>query len=78
WLREAGIDPNTWLQTPSFTPEIAAIVQRLLDAADIFYSRATHGIANLPIGCRPGIYAARALYAEIGRELERSGLDSVS
>ena len=30
------------------------------------------------IGCRPGIYAARALYAEIGRELERSGLDSVS
>ncbi|WP_159197133.1 phytoene/squalene synthase family protein, partial [Escherichia coli] len=43
WLREAGIDPNTWLQTPSFTPEIAAIVQRLLDAADIFYSRATHG-----------------------------------
>jgi phytoene synthase len=78
WLREAGIDPDTWLLTPSFTPEISAIVQRLLNAADIFYSRATIGIANLPIGCRPGIYAARALYAEIGRELERRGLDSVS
>lgn len=78
WLREAGIDPHAWLLTPSFTPEISAIVQRLLDAADTFYSRATLGIANLPIGCRPGIYAARALYAEIGRELERNGLDSVS
>ena len=71
WLREAGIDPDAWLATPSFTPEIAAIVQRLLDAADAFYARATLGIASLPIGCRPGIYAARALYAEIGRELER-------
>jgi phytoene synthase len=78
WLREAGLDPDAWLANPSFTPEVAAIVQRLLDAADIFYARATHGIANLPIGCRPGIYAARALYAEIGRELERDGLDSVS
>ncbi|MBR1088429.1 phytoene/squalene synthase family protein [Bradyrhizobium manausense] len=78
WLREAGVDPDIWLANPCFTPEVAAIVQRLLDAADTFYSRATHGIANLPIGCRPGIYAARALYAEIGRELERSGLDSVS
>lgn len=78
WLREAGIDPDTWLATPCFTSDVAAIVQRLLDAADVFYSSATHGIANLPIGCRPGIYAARALYAEIGRELERGGLDSVS
>lgn len=78
WLREAGIDPEGWLANPAFTPEIAAIVQRLLDAADILYARATLGIANLPIDCRPGIYAARALYAEIGRELERGGLDSVA
>ena len=78
WLREAGIDPEAWLAKPVFTPEIAAIVQRLLDAADVLYARATLGIANLPLACRPGIYAARALYAEIGRELERGGLDSVS
>lgn len=78
WLREAGIEPDTWLANPVFTPEIAAIVQRLLDAADAMYGRATLGIANLPLSCRPGIYAARALYAEIGRELERGGLDSVS
>lgn len=78
WLREAGIDPDAWMAKPEFTREIAAIVQRLLDMADALYDRATHGIANLPASCRPGIYAARALYAEIGRELERSGLDSVS
>ena len=78
WLREAGIDPDAWLLNPVFCDEIARIVQRLLDAADMHYDRATWGIQNLPRSCRPGIYAARALYAEIGRELERRHLDSVS
>jgi phytoene synthase len=78
WLREHAVDPDGWLANPEFTPEIAAIVQRLLTTADLMYARATLGIANLPLSCRPGIYAARALYAEIGREVERSGLDSVS
>jgi 15-cis-phytoene synthase len=78
WLREIGIDPDAWLARPAFTPEIAAIVQRLLDTADALYDRATLGIAHLPLSCRPGIYAARALYAEIGRELERCGLDSIT
>jgi 15-cis-phytoene synthase len=78
WLRDAGIDPDGWLANPVFTREIADIVQRLLHTADGLYGRATHGIRNLPAGCRPGIYAARALYAEIGRELERGGLDSIA
>jgi phytoene synthase len=78
WLRDTGIDPEAWLAKPAFTMEIATIVQRLLFTADTLYDRATLGIANLPLGCRPGIYAARALYAEIGRELERGGLDSIS
>jgi 15-cis-phytoene synthase len=78
WLRDAAIDPDAWLAKPVFNGQIAAIVRRLLDAADALYGRATIGIENLPLSCRPGIYAARALYAEIGRELERSGLDSIS
>jgi phytoene synthase len=78
WLCEAGIDPDAWLARPAFGDEMAEIVRRLLGAADVLYGRATLGIVNLPLSCRPGIYAARALYAEIGRELERSGLDSVS
>ncbi|MGA2288719.1 phytoene/squalene synthase family protein [Bradyrhizobium sp.] len=78
WLHDAGIDPEQWLAKPVFTTGIAAIVQRLLDAADALYGRATLGIERLPRSCRPGIYAARALYAEIGRELERRGFDSIS
>jgi len=78
WLRYAGIDPAAWLARPAFTAEIAAIVQRLLGAADALYGRATLGIASLPLSCRPGIHLARALYAEIGRELERGGLDSIA
>ncbi|MBB5048752.1 phytoene synthase [Rhodopseudomonas rhenobacensis] len=78
WMREAGLDPDQWLQNPVFNSQIASIVKRLLDTADALYDRATFGIENLPRACRPGIFAARALYAEIGREVERSGLDSVS
>jgi phytoene synthase len=78
WLRDAGLDPEAWLAKPTFSPAIAAIVQRLLDAADDLYRRATVGIAHLPLTCRPGMHAARVLYAEIGREVERAGLDSIS
>ena len=77
WLREAGIDPDTWLARPAFSPALASVVQRLLRAADELYARAASGIAQLPPACRPGIQAARILYAEIGREVERRGLDSV-
>lgn len=78
WLRDEGIDPDAWLKSPSFTPAIARVVSRLLIAADTLYRRAESGIAQLPRACRPGMYAARVLYAEIGRELERRGLDSVN
>lgn len=78
WLREAGIDPDGWLARPVFGDALASVVRRLLRAADELYGRAEAGIAGLPADCRPGIYAARFLYAGIGRELERQGLDSVS
>jgi 15-cis-phytoene synthase len=78
WLREAGIDADAWLRAPVFDARIAGVVQRLLAAADDLYARAEHGIAQLPRDCRPAIRAARLVYAEIGRELERRGLDSVN
>ncbi len=78
WLREAGIDPATWLARPEFTPALAGVVARLLLAADELYRRAETGMRELPLDCRPGIRAARLLYAEIGAELYRRGLDSVS
>lgn len=78
WLREAGVDPDAWLAAPRFSPQLALPVQRLLDVADMLYRRAATGIAELPLTCRPGMHAARILYAEIGRALQRAGLDSVS
>jgi len=69
WLRDAGIEAESW---------VARLVQRLLAAAEELYTRADAGITNLPSSCRPGMYAARLLYAEIGHELKRRGLDSVN
>lgn len=76
-MREQGIDPEAWLRTPVYTAEIGAVVQKLLAAADVLYQRAAAGIAQLPLGCRPAIHAAGVLYAEIGRQIERNGLNSV-
>lgn len=78
WMREEGIDPDAWLLQPHFNSQIATVTHRLLRLADELYVRADAGIARLPSDCRPGIAAARLLYAEIGREVERRGWDSVS
>lgn len=78
WLREAGVDVDAWMLAPVFDERIAGVVKRLLQAADALYAKADHGIAELPRDCRPAIHAARLVYAEIGREIERSGLDSIN
>jgi 15-cis-phytoene synthase len=78
WLREAGIDPDRWLAASCHDAAIGEAVRRLLAAADIFYDRSIAGIGALPRTCRPGIHAARLIYAEIGREVARGGFDSVS
>jgi phytoene synthase len=78
WLEEADIDPDRFLSTPLFTPALGQVIARLLREADVYYARANAGIARLPLNCRPGIAAARSLYAEIGREVARLGFDSVT
>ena len=78
WLREAGIDPDAFLAAPVFSPALARVVTRLLAVADELYARVGAGVAQLPADCRPGINAARFLYAEIGHEVARRGGDSVS
>ncbi len=78
WMREEGIDPDDWLANPHFNAQIAALVDRLLNVAENLYARAGIGIARLPADCRPGIYAARYLYAGIGHQLMRNGCDSIS
>lgn len=78
WMREVGIDPDAWLAAPDFCPKIGVLVQRLLREADKLYSASEAGIAQLPFACRPGIRAARLLYAEIGAAIGRLSHDSVT
>ncbi len=78
WLLEEGIEPDAWLRQPLHSPQLGRVIQRLLNSADTLYGQVAQGVAQLPASCQPGINAARFLYAEIGREVERNGLDSVS
>jgi len=78
WLREVGIDPESWLAAPRFTPELGTVVLRLLVEADRLYALSDAGIAVLPPDCRAAIRAARLIYAEIGSVIRARGLDSVS
>jgi len=78
WMGEAGLDPDGFLADPRPVPRVRRLVARLLGEADTLYLHAEAGIARLPADCRPAIYAARFLYAEIGREVARAGHDSVT
>jgi 15-cis-phytoene synthase len=78
WLREEGVDADAWMKNPVFNAGVARCIHRLLDAADELYLRAEHGVGELPLDCRPAIQAARLVYAEIGHQLERDGLDAIN
>jgi phytoene synthase len=78
WLHQEGLDVEAWLANPVFNDAIGAVTKRVLDIAEELYQRAETGIAKLPVPCRPGIYAARLLYAEIGHEVANNGYDSVT
>ena len=77
-LEEAGVNVEAWLEKPRFEPGIDSTVAWLLDDADRLYARSWEGISRLPAPSRPAIRAAALLYAEIGNEIRKAGLDSVS
>ena len=78
WLDEANVDREAFLASPTPTNGVRGVVGRLLDEADVLYTRADAGIAHLPVDCRTAIRAARLVYAAIGDRIRRSGFDSVS
>ena len=75
WLAEAGLDPDAFLARPEGSPALTSVVSRLLMEAERLYARSEAGIGSLPLGVRPGIWAARSIYAGIGREVLRGGCD---
>ena len=77
WMQEQAIDPQQWLAAPHFSPALGRVIDRLLAAADTLYAQGQTGIAALPPDCRAAIMAASLIYAEIGQQLRREGLNSV-
>ena len=78
WLSEAGMAPEAFLREPLPTEPVRRMVRRLLAEANRLYIRGEAGVAALPLSCRPGIYAARHIYAGIGKDIARAGHDSIS
>ncbi len=77
-LRQHGVDEESWLANPRPGKGISKTLKQILEIADRHYQRSEWGISRLPLGVRPSIFAARSIYAEIGREVERNAYDSVT
>lgn len=78
WMDEAGLDPRTFFADPVPDERVRAMTRRLLRTANRLYLRGEAGIPALPPGARPGIYAARHVYAGIGGAIERNAFDTIS
>ena len=77
-LHEAGINPDSFLRNPAPSAKLRQVIQQILGEADRRYKLADEGIRQLPRRCRPGILAARRLYAEIGHTVALNGYESVN
>lgn len=76
-MREAGIDPDAFLRNPAPSAQLTQVIKQILAEAQRRYELADEGIRQLPRGCRPGILAARRLYAEIGHTVAANGYESI-
>ena len=72
WLAEAGIAPGEVAET-RHRGALAAVVGRLLDAAEPYYDSARLGVGALPPRSAWAIATALGVYREIGLEVRRRG-----
>lgn len=77
WLADAELDAASFLAKPRFSRPLGQVVQRLLAAAEGLYNRSDLGVAHLPADCRVAIRAARLIYSDIGRVIEKQGFNTV-
>jgi 15-cis-phytoene synthase len=78
WFAEQSIDIEPFLQAPYFDDKIGSLIDRLLSEADQLYQQAKAGIVSLPKDCRVAILSAASVYGEIGQQVRRNRLDSIS
>ncbi|SDK78617.1 phytoene/squalene synthase family protein [Paracoccus chinensis] len=69
WVEEAGAKVEG--DIPS--PELYAVILRLLDAAEPYYASAFAGLPALPMRCAWSIAAAARIYRAIGTRIRRGG-----
>lgn len=78
WLDEAGLSQETFFEAPRPSKAVRGMVKRLILEANRLYYRSEAGIGALPMGCRPGIFAARHIYAGIGGRVQAMSYDTIS
>ena len=78
WLNEGGIRSNDFIAEPSDHAGVRQTIERLLAEADRLYKRSEAGMPHLPAGARTGVYAARLIYADIGRVLRERACNPMS
>ncbi len=78
WFEQAGLCPQAFIEAPQLTAKIQDMVRRLHKEAALLYDRSEAGIGKLPLDCRPGILAARFVYAGIATDLARHDYDSIN
>ena len=72
WLSEAGLSLETMAE-PTHRAALAAVVARLLDAAEPFYDSSRIGLRTLPARCAWAVATARGVYRQIGMKIRASG-----
>jgi phytoene synthase len=77
WLAEAGV-PDDRVADPVHREAVFSVTRRLLAAAEPFYESARWGLRNLPFRSAWAIAAARGVYREIGRSVDRSGAEAMA
>ncbi|MGC6528389.1 MAG: 15-cis-phytoene synthase [Paracoccaceae bacterium] len=78
WLSQAGIDVEQFLANPKPTKAIRQMVRRLVMESERLYLRSEAGITRLPVSCRPGIFAARHIYAGIGKVIRDQSYQTIT
>ena len=78
WLAAEGLHTDDLLGHPVADHRTRRLTQRLLSEADALYTRSEAGVSALPLAVRPGIFAARHVYAGIGGAVARLGHDSIT
>ena len=78
WMNEEGLNPNKFLRNPKPSEKTARIAKRLLFEAEHLYHRAEAGLSELPLSCRPGIFAARHIYERIGKHIAAADYNSIT